>query len=110
MCNFKNTIYTCGCTVEENTSLCGYHDDVNECMNNTTAIDVKARTSCGKNECRGKARANRNIVVTVPQTPRRSESNEEVKRVHFSPTVVNIDDRHNDYFDESSDESIDQME
>ncbi|KAI5783576.1 hypothetical protein EDC01DRAFT_595592, partial [Geopyxis carbonaria] len=54
MCNYQNTVYkACGCKVEEQTELCGYHDDdFSECMNSTKIVELKNDGQCGRNSCK----------------------------------------------------------
>lgn len=55
MCNFKNTKFSCGCEIEENTSICGWvYDDMSECMNSSKSVDVLVSRTCGKPDCKNK--------------------------------------------------------
>ncbi|KAH8152081.1 uncharacterized protein LAJ45_04075 [Morchella importuna] len=53
MCNFKNTVFTCGCEIEENTSVCGWvNDDMSECMASSQSVDVRSSRTCGTKKCK----------------------------------------------------------
>ena len=54
MCNFTDTHYTtCGCTVSQQTGLCGYQDeDFAECQRLTEFEEATAHDGeCGRDEC-----------------------------------------------------------